>query len=113
MYRKSMKLNQLNAVTKYCVDIAHRVSSRRALSYPNAIVCKFVRRLAKKRIMATRKQLSNVTPDQLGIEMAFPSSFRIRVFDHMTPRTQDKTRQDKTRQYFIHILFLHVFIKDE
>ena len=88
----------VNDVSLQDIDIAHRVSSRRPSSHPNAIVCKFVRRLAKEKIMAARKQLSNVKPDQLGIEMAFPSSFRVRVFDHLAPCTQTLLTEAKKIQ---------------
>ena len=80
------------------IHIAHRVSSRRPSSYPNAIVCKFVRRLAKEKIMAARKKLSNVKLDQLGIEMSFPPSFRVCVFEHLTPHAQTLLSEAKKFQ---------------
>jgi prefoldin subunit 5 len=33
------------------IDIAHRVPHRRVSQYPDAIICKFVRRLAKRKVM--------------------------------------------------------------
>ena len=37
------------------IDIAHRVPARKASSRPNPIICKFVRRQVKERVMAARK----------------------------------------------------------
>ena len=37
------------------MDITHRVPARKALSRPNPIICKFVRRQVKERVMAARK----------------------------------------------------------
>ncbi|CAB4042716.1 Hypothetical predicted protein [Paramuricea clavata] len=82
------------------IDIAHRVQSRRPSQNSNPIICKFVRRLAKEKIMAARKDaFDNITPDQLGIELAYPSTTRISMFDHLTPRLQNllyETKRYKT-----------------
>ena len=48
------------------IDIAHRVPARKASSRPNPIICKFVRRQVKERLMAARKEVSEVTSIQLG-----------------------------------------------
>ena len=55
------------------IDIAHRIPSRSASNRPNAIVCKFTRRLAKGKVMAARKRLENLEASQLG----FPDDFDI------------------------------------
>ena len=34
------------------IDIAHRVPSRTAFNRPNAVICKFFRRIAKEKVMA-------------------------------------------------------------
>ena len=48
-------------------DITHRVPAHRASNRPNAIICKFVRRLiAKDKVMAARKEVTNLQADQLG-----------------------------------------------
>ena len=48
------------------IDIAHRVPARKASSRPNPIICKFVRRQVKERVMAARwrstKEVSKVIP---------------------------------------------------
>ena len=40
------------------IDIAHRVPTRRPSDHPNAVVCKFVRRLARDKIMVARKAVT-------------------------------------------------------
>ena len=47
------------------IYIAHSVPARKASSRPNPIICKFVRRQVKERVMAARKEVSKVTPSQL------------------------------------------------
>jgi hypothetical protein len=45
------------------IDIAHHVQSRRPSQNSSPIICKFVRRLAKEKIMVARKHaLDNITP---------------------------------------------------
>ena len=44
------------------IDIAHPVPARKASSRPNLIICKFVMRQVKERVMAARKEVSKVTP---------------------------------------------------
>ena len=48
------------------IDIAHRVPARKASSRVNPIIGKFVRRQVNERVMAARKEVSRVTPSQLG-----------------------------------------------
>ena len=42
------------------IDTAHRVPSRSASDRPNAIVCKFARRIAKEKVMTARRDVANV-----------------------------------------------------
>ena len=49
------------------IDITHRIPARRQTGRPNAIVCKFVRRLAKERVFAVRKQINNINPQTTRI----------------------------------------------
>ena len=49
------------------IDIADRVPARKASSRPNPTICKFVRRQVKDRLMAAWKEVSKVTPSQLGL----------------------------------------------
>ena len=48
------------------IDIAQGVPAHKASSRPKPIICKFVRRQVKERVMAARKEVSNVAPSQLG-----------------------------------------------
>ena len=57
------------------IDIAHRVSSRRDTNCPKArdtnrpkaIICKFVRRMAKEKVMSARNEVKKIQPSQLGL----------------------------------------------
>ncbi|CAB3993761.1 Hypothetical predicted protein [Paramuricea clavata] len=80
------------------IDIAHRVPHRRASQYPNAIICKFVRRLAKRKVMAARKESSSVTSEQLGIGTISNPDFRVNIYDHLTPRLQSLLYETKKYQ---------------
>ena len=63
------------------IDIAHRVPGRQPTNKPNAIICilKFVRRLTKDRVMSLRREACQTC--------------QIRVYDHLTPKTQDLLSQ--------------------
>ena len=54
---------------------------------PKPIVCKFVRRLAKKAVMARENDVCRVDPTNLGLpnEVSLSS---VRLFDHLTPKMQ-------------------------
>ena len=70
------------------VDIAHRVPSRNQSNRSNAIICKFVRRIAKEKVLAVRKQTSNVQPEQLQLPMATKLD-NLQIYQHLTPRLQE------------------------
>ena len=69
------------------IDIAHRVPARRVSSRPNAIICKFVRRLAKNKVMEVRKEASKLQAVQLGFSPGI-SVQHVNIYDHLTPRLQ-------------------------
>ena len=69
------------------IDIAHRVPARKASSRPNPIICKFVRRQVKGSVMAARKEVSKVTPSQLGYGVEVSLS-RLGIYDHLSPLNQ-------------------------
>ena len=54
------------------IDIAHRVPERNAAidngcrRQPNAIVCKFTRRMARDKVLASGRNTSQLTPEALG-----------------------------------------------
>ena len=69
------------------IDTAHRVPGRQPTNKPNSIICKFVRRLSKDRVMSLRREAFNLRPEDLGFNAELPS--QIRMYDHLTPKTQD------------------------
>ena len=69
------------------IDIADRVPARKASSPLNPIICKFVRRQVKDRLMATWKEVSKVTPSQLGYGVELSLS-RLGIYDHLSPLNQ-------------------------
>ena len=69
------------------IDIAHRVPARKASSRPNPIICKFVRRQVNKRVIAARKEVSKVTPSQLGHSIGVSLS-RLGIYNHSSPLYQ-------------------------
>ena len=69
------------------IDIAHRDPARKASIRPSPIICKFVRRQVKERVMAARKEVSKVTPSQLGYGVEV-SLLRLGIYDHLSPLNQ-------------------------
>ena len=77
------------------IDIAHRVRSRVSSNRPNPIICRFVRRLARNRVIACRKSVSNVTSNHLGFDSSI-SLEGLAVFEHLSPRQQSLFNEAKT-----------------
>ena len=69
------------------IDIAHRIPARRQTDRPSAIVCKFVRRLAKQKVMAARLRVRNVQASQFGFSHDMDVG-HLNIYDHLTPRLQ-------------------------
>ena len=69
------------------IDIADRVPTRKASNRPNPIICKFVRRQVKDRLMAAWKEVSKVTPSQLGYGIELSLSW-LGIYDHLSPLNQ-------------------------
>ena len=69
------------------IDIAHRIPARRQTDRPSAIVCKFVRRLAKQKVMAARSRVHNVRASQFGFSHDMDVG-HLDMYDHLTPRLQ-------------------------
>ena len=70
------------------VDIALRVPARNQSNRSNAIICKFVRRMAKEKVLAAREQTSNVQPEQLHLPTATKLD-NLQIYQHLTPRLQE------------------------
>ena len=60
------------------IDIAHRIPARRSTDRPNAIICKFVRRLA-------RRGVNSLRPNQLGLPPNLQLN-NVNIYDHLSPR---------------------------
>ena len=76
------------------IDTAHRVPGRNNSSHdpkPKAIICKFVRRLARDKVMAKRADANKANPTALGFT-DIVSLTAARVFEHLTPRLQTHSR---------------------
>ena len=69
------------------IDTAHRVPARRASNKPNAIICKFTRRLAKDKVMDARRRVSSLRANDLGFEEDVLVE-NLALFDHLSPRLQ-------------------------
>ena len=69
------------------IDTAHRVPSMKPLNRPDAIVCKFVRRLAKDQVMAARKKVGGLKAKELGFAADINVKY-LNIYDHLMPRLQ-------------------------
>ena len=69
------------------IDTAHRVPSMKPSNRPKAIICKFVRRLAKDQVMAARKKVGGLKAK----EREFAADINVKylnIYDHLMPRLQ-------------------------
>ena len=69
------------------IDMAHHFPTREAHGGPQPIVCKFVRRLARTKVINLRNESHNLRPANLGLAEGVNLS-NVRIFDHLTPRMQ-------------------------
>ena len=76
------------------IDMADRLSARKPSKQPNPINCKFTRRLAKVKVMAVRREVSNLQATQLGFESQVILN-SLNILDHLTPRLQELLRESK------------------
>ena len=70
------------------IDIAHCVSTRKESEGPKPVICKFVRRLAKGKVMEVRQRASQVNPTSIGLSTDNELG-GVRTFDHLTPKKQN------------------------
>ena len=86
-------------ITLNDIDTAHRVPSRNSSSNdPKPIICKFVRRIAREEVMSHRREVSNVDPTAVGVNVGDLSNAMI--LDHLTPKAQEllsEAKRFKTR----------------
>ena len=72
----------------YDLDIAHRVPFRNASDgRPKPIICKFTRRIARDRVMASRREVTRINPADIGLREN-SSLDRAAIYDHLSPRLQ-------------------------
>ena len=68
------------------IDMAHRVPSMKPSNRPNAIVCKFVRRLAKDQVMVARKKVGGLKAEELGFATDIIVKYLNIYNGYLTPR---------------------------
>ena len=84
------------------IDIAHRASTRNESQGPKPVVCKFVRLLAKGKVMEVRQRASQVNPTSIGL-YAESELRRARIFNHLTPKKQNllfEAKKFKERNHY-------------
>ena len=77
----------VKGVSTQDIDTAHRVPSMKQSNRPNAIVCKFVRRLAKDQVMAARKKVGGLKAEELGFAADINVKY-LNIYDPLTLRLQ-------------------------
>ena len=92
-----------NDISAYDIDIAHRVPQRNATidngrrRQPNAIIYKFTRRMARDKVLASRRNTTQLTTEALGLSPTAEVN-RIRIYSHLTPRLQELLHAAKVHQ---------------
>ena len=92
-----------NDISAYDIDIAHRVPQRNATIYngrrrqPNTIICIFTRRMARDKVLASRRNTTQLTTEALGLSPTAEVN-RIRIYSHLTPRLQELLHAAKAHQ---------------
>lgn len=88
------------------IDIAHRVPKRTQqhgrrrdsrVQGNNPIICKFVRRVVKERVLAARANINRLNPQDFGLPDD-RNLRRIKILSHLTPKLQHLLGQAKTFQ---------------
>ena len=74
-------------INKQDVDVAHHVPTGQATAGPRRVICKFTRRIVKEEVVNWRKEACKVSATSIGL----PANCflrNVRIFDHLTPKTQ-------------------------
>ena len=83
-----------NDISASDIDIAHRVRLRNATTdnghrrQLNAIICKFTRRMSREKLLASRRNTTQLTTEVN----------RIKIYSHLTPRLQELLHAAKAQQ---------------
>lgn len=92
-----------NDISASDIDIAHRVRLRNATTdngrrrQPNAIICKFTRRMSREKLLASRRNTTQLTTEALGLPPTVEVN-RIKIYSHLTPRLQELLHAAKAHQ---------------
>ena len=74
-------------ISRFDIDIAHRVPARSSRPGPRPIVCKLVRRVVREEILKARKNINKLSAADIGLEdqnlLAGAQNF-----EHLTPTVQ-------------------------
>ena len=100
-----MGVPQQEGETVNLCESAHRVpfrsetqnGRRRQASSPQPIICKFVRRIARDRVLAKRREVRRLTPVTFNLPPD-EENLNITIYSHLTPRLQELLRNAKTFQ---------------
>ena len=76
------------------IDVALSVPTHRPSNKPNAVICKFTRRLAKEQVMTVHRGVGDVQASQLGFKSHVTLS-DLSIYDHLTPRLQELHHEAK------------------
>ena len=83
------------------IDIAHKIPTRkqngRRGQRNNVIVCKFVRRMVRERVLAARANTNRLTSNDFDLPSGSQID-RIGILSHLSPKLQDLLRSAKTHQ---------------
>ena len=90
----SVKLFQELGREVFLSDIAHHAPARQQNGAPKAIICKFVRHLAKASVVETRQSASQVNPSNIGLS-ADSVLDTLKIFDHLTPYSKPVVRSEE------------------
>ena len=96
-----------NDISGADIDITHRVPQRNSTTdngrrrQPNAIICKFTRTMSREKVLASRRNTTQLTTEALG----FPPTAevnRIKIYSHLTPRLHELLHAAKAHQNTYH-----------
>ena len=74
-------------ITRFDIDIAHRVPIRSSRSGPRPIMCKLVRRVVREEILKARKDIRKISAADIGLENQSLLA-EAQIVEHLTPSVQ-------------------------
>ena len=79
------------------IDIAHRIPSRNGRHTAKPIVCKFVRRIIREKVLSARANTDRLGPEDFDLPPNTEMG-RIGIFSHLPPKLQDLHKLARTFQ---------------